>query len=172
MGESGMTESVLMWICLAVFALFLEILTKTFNMLALAIGFGVAALLAWMGFGVVLELVLGMGVTVGCLMWLRRSAMGHDLQEAEESRYSVMSDDGDEVYISQWDDSSQTEVIFKGRTWQAQLAKDSKATKGRFKVREVREGLLILESDTQPLREPSVLSAPNTVSARTPRSIR
>jgi membrane protein implicated in regulation of membrane protease activity len=137
----------MMWTCLAFMALFLEILTKTFNLLALAIGFGVAALLAWMGVGVVFELIVGAVVTGGCLMWLRRSAIGHELQEAEESRYSVMSDDGDGVHISQWDNLSQAEVVFKGRVWQAQLAQGTTATKGRFKVREVREGKLILEAN-------------------------
>ncbi len=142
-----MGGSFMMWICLLFIALFLEILTKTFNLLALAIGFGVAALLAWMGFGVVLEVILGGLVTFGCLIWLRRSRLGHDLQEAEESRHSVISDNGDEVHISQWDDPLQTKVVFKGRVWQAELAQGSKAVEGRFKVREVREGKLILEAD-------------------------
>lgn len=140
-----MSGSLMIWVVLALVAVFLEMLTRTFTLLAIAIGFGVAALFAWMGFGFVFELIVAVVVGGGCLWWLRRSPTGQALQEAEESRYSVISDDGDEVHISQWDSGDQVDVVFKGRNWEAKLAKGSQAHRGQYKVREVREGKLILE---------------------------
>jgi membrane protein implicated in regulation of membrane protease activity len=140
-----MSGSVMIWVVLAVIALFLEMLTRTFTLMALAIGFGVAALLGWMGFGFLLELIGGLIVGGLCMVWLRKSPKGQALQEAEESRYSVISDDGDEVYISKWDDGEQVDVVVKGHNWRAKLAPGSNPKRGMFKVREVREGQLILE---------------------------
>ena len=44
-----MSGSLMLWLVLSLFCIFLEMLTRTFTMLALAIGFGCAALLGWMG---------------------------------------------------------------------------------------------------------------------------
>ena len=140
-----MSGSLMIWVVLALVAVFLEMLTRTFTLMAVAIGFGMAALFAWMGFGFVFELIIAVVVGGGCLWWLRRSPAGQALQEAEESRYSVISDDGDEVHISQWDSGDNVDVVFKGRNWQAKLASGSQAHRGQYKVREVREGKLILE---------------------------
>ena len=140
-----MDGSLTIWVVLAVVSVFLEMLTRTFTMLALGIGFGLAALLAWMGFGFVFELIAAVVIGFGCVMWLRKSPTGQALQEAEESRYSVMSDDGDEVHISQWDAGDQVDVVYRGRTWEAKLAQGASRHRGQYKVREVREGKLILE---------------------------
>lgn len=135
----------MIWVVLALVAIFLEMLTRTFTLMALAIGFGVAALLAWMGFGFVIELIAAVIVGGACMVWLRRSSAGQALQEAEESRHSVMSDDGDEVHVSQWDAGDKVDVTFKGRIWQANLDKGASAHAGQYRVKEVREGKLILE---------------------------
>lgn len=140
-----MSGSLMIWLVLAVIAVFLEMLTRTFTLMALALGFGFAALLGWMGFGFIIELIGAVIVGGLGLMWLRKSPAGKALQEAEESRYSVISDDGDEVYISRWGEADSVDVVFKGRTWQAKLAKGSNQHPGQYKVREVREGKLILE---------------------------
>jgi membrane protein implicated in regulation of membrane protease activity len=138
----------MIWVVLALVAIFLEMLTRTFTLMALAIGFGVAALFAWMGFGFIIELIMAVIVGGGCMFWLRRSSTGQALQEAEESRHSVMSDDGDEVHVSQWDAGEKVDVTFKGRTWQAKLDKGANAHAGQYRVKEVREGKLILEEKT------------------------
>lgn len=135
----------MIWVALAVVSVFLEMLTRTFTLLALAIGFGVAALLAWMGFGLFFEVIAAVVVGLGCVMWLRKSPAGQALQEAEESRYSVISDDGDEVHVSQWDEGNKVDVVFKGRTWEARLASGGDPHRGQYRVKEVREGKLILE---------------------------
>jgi membrane protein implicated in regulation of membrane protease activity len=140
-----MSGSLTLWIVLSLFCIFLELLTRTFTLAALAIGFGCAALLGWLGFGFVIELLAAVLVGGGALLWLRRSPAGQALQEAEESMQSVISDDGDEVYISKWAPDNEVEVVFKGRTWNARLARGSKARAGAYKVHEVYEGKLILK---------------------------
>lgn len=140
-----MSGSLMLWLVLSLFCIFLEMLTRTFTMLALAIGFGCAALLGWMGFGFVIELVAAVLVGGGCVLWLRRSPTGQALQEADDSMQSVISDDGDEVYISKWAPDNQVDVVFKGRSWKARLARGSKPRAGNYKVLEVFEGKLILK---------------------------
>jgi membrane protein implicated in regulation of membrane protease activity len=138
------------WIVLTVVAVFLEMLTRTFTLLALAIGFATAGLFAWMGFGFPIELIVAALVSFGCMMWLRKSPAGKALQEAEESRYSVISDDGDEVHISEFDNGKHADVVFKGRHWEAKLAEGASPTHGLYRVLEVREGKLVLEEKPKP----------------------
>ncbi len=57
----------------------------------------------------------------------------------------MFDDDGDEVNITEWDSTNSAFVLFKGRTWQAQLAPGEQPHEGRYRIREVREGRLILE---------------------------
>ncbi len=140
-----MSGALTFWIVLASVALFLELITRTFALMMPAIGFGAAALLAWLDFGLVLQAVAAGTLLFFGLRWLHRSSAGKSLHEAEESRYSVFDDDGEEVSISEWDDANSVNVVFKGRTWEARLAAGEMARQGRYTVREVREGRLILE---------------------------
>ena len=146
-----MSGSLMFWLVLTMIAIFLEMLTRTFTLMTLALGFGTAALLSWSGFGIggqVLGFLLSGG---GAMPWLRRSDKGQELQElqeAEESRYSIMGDDGDVVHVSQWDTGDSVDITYRGRSWQAKLAKGQKARRGLYRVREVREGKLVLEEKT------------------------
>ncbi|MBK7653896.1 MAG: hypothetical protein IPJ18_00915 [Betaproteobacteria bacterium] len=140
-----MSGSLMFWLVLAMVAIFLEMLTRTFTLITVALGFGTAALLSWMGFGVVGQVMGFLLVGGGAMLWLRRSDKGQELQEAEESRYSIMGDDGDVVHVSQWDTGDSVDITYRGRSWQAKLAKGQKAHRGLYRVREVREGKLVLE---------------------------
>ncbi|MEY2952421.1 MAG: hypothetical protein RLZZ401_508 [Pseudomonadota bacterium] len=133
------------WLVLAMVAIFLEMLTRTFTLMTLALGFGFGAVLAWMGFGIVGQLVGVVLIGGSAMMWLRRSSKGQELQEAEESRYSIMGDEGDVVHVSQWDSPDSVDITYRGRSWQAKLAKGQNAHRGLYRVREVREGKLVLE---------------------------
>ena len=43
-----MSGSLMFWLVLAMVAIFLEMLTRTFTLMTVALGFGTAALLSWM----------------------------------------------------------------------------------------------------------------------------
>lgn len=140
-----MSGSLMFWLVLTMVAIFLEMLTRTFTLMTLAMGFGTAALLSWLGFGIVGQVIGFILIGGGAMMWLRRSDKGQELQEAEESRDSIMGDDGDVVHVSQWDTGDSVDITYRGRSWQAKLAKGQKAHRGLYRVREVREGKLVLE---------------------------
>lgn len=145
-----MSGTLVIWGALAIISVVIEMLSRTFTMLAVAIGCGVAALMSWMGFGFILELVGAVLVSAICMLFLRKTEAGKRLTEAEESRFSVMDNNSDEVHVSQWDDGNSVDISFKGHSWKAELAPGSKARRGQYKIKEVREGKLILEEAPEP----------------------
>lgn len=140
-----MSGTLMFWLVLTLIGVFLEMLTRTFTVLMLSLGFAIGAVLAWMGFGLIGQIVGAVVVGGAALFWLRRSAAGQELQEADESRYSIMGDDGDVVHVSQWDTGDTVDITYRGRKWSARLAKGEKAHRGLYRVKEVREGKLVLE---------------------------
>ena len=77
-----MSASLMFWLVLTMVAIFLEMLTRTFTLMTLALGFGTAALLAWLGFGIVGQVIGFLLVGGSAMLWLRRSDKGQELQEA------------------------------------------------------------------------------------------
>ncbi len=140
-----MDGSLMFWLGLLLVSLLVAMIARMTTMLALAVGSGIAALFAWIGFGFLIDLIVAVVVGFATLMWLRRSSQGQALLEAADSRPSVISDDGDEVNISRWDSAEEVRVTYRGHHWEAKLAPGSKAHSGKYKVSDVREGKLILE---------------------------
>ncbi len=155
-----MTGMMMFWGVLTLAALALVAATRIYPLLLPVAGFAGALMLALQGMGVLYQLasallLLGLGI----FFWVRRlrpekPLTPHPHPEAGPSRlsglgalsnFSAFSDEPDEVQVESWNADGDTSVIFRGRPWKARLAKGARAHAGLYKVREVRDGKLILD---------------------------
>jgi hypothetical protein len=151
-----MTALMIFWSVLAVAALAVAIITRITPLIISAFGFGIAAALAWLDYGLASQAgVAVLMLVVGIALWARQVKVPQEPypNEAGPSRlsglgalsnFSAFSDESDEVKVDKWD-GIDTTVVFRGRVWKAKLAKGAKAEPGLYKVREVRDGNLVLD---------------------------
>ncbi len=150
-----MTALMMFWSVLAVAALAVAVITRITPLIISAFGFGCAAALVWLDYGFAYQAgVAVLLLMVGIFLWARQVKIPQEHHnEAGPSRlsgmgalsnFSAFSDESDEVKVDKWDDT-ETTVVFRGRVWKAKLAKGARAESGLYKVREVRDGKLVLD---------------------------
>ena len=146
------------WLVLSIAALALAVVSRIYPLIIASFGFACAAVMGWMTLSIVTQGAVALALLSTALyLWLR-SPIEPDLhsQRAELmttrrsglgalSNFNAFSDEVDEVHVDHWDNPESTRVEFRGRTWTARLSKGSVAHIGIYKVREVRDGALILD---------------------------
>lgn len=151
-----MSGMLMFWLVLTVVALVLTAITRNAPFLLPGAGFGGAAAMAWSGVGLPYQIGLAVVLlAMGVLLAMRQTSVT-DAPRREMgpsrlsglgalSNFSAFSDESDEVQVDHWHTSDSTEVMFRNRLWKARLAKGAQARPGLYKVREVRDGKLILD---------------------------
>ena len=150
-----MTALMMFWSVLAVAALVVAVITRITPLVISAFGFGGAAVLAWLDYGFAYQASVAVLLLIVCIfLWTRQVKIPQEPHhEAGPSRlsgmgalsnFSAFSDESDEVKVDQWHDT-EASVVFRGRVWKAKLAKGARAEPGLYKVREVRDGKLVLD---------------------------
>lgn len=151
-----MSGMMVFWSVLAVVAVALTVITRNVPFLLPAAGFGGAAFMASTDMGLAYQIGLAVVLfAVGVLLAMRKTSVPDTpRREIAPSRFSglgalsnfsAFSDESDEVQVDHWHTSDSTEVMFRNRLWKARLAKGAQARPGLYKVREVRDGKLILD---------------------------
>lgn len=145
------------WMVLAVVMLALAVVTRIHPLMISTLGMVIATALAWQGMGVLVQLAcVAVAVGASVFLWFQQAKPqpSHQRESASASRlsglgalsnFSAFSDESDEVTVDEWDSRGQTVVYFRGREWKARVAKGAQARPGLYKVREVREGQLVLD---------------------------
>ena len=150
-----MTALLMFWSVLAVAALAVAVVTRITPLVISAFGFGGSAVLAWLDYGFAYQAGVAVLLLMVCIfLWVRQVKIPQEQHnEAGPSRlsgmgalsnFSAFSNESDEVKVDQWHDT-ETSVVFRGRVWKAKLAKGARAEPGLYKVREVRDGKLVLD---------------------------
>lgn len=139
-----MAESNVWWL-LAGAAVAVELVTGTFYLLMLAVGFAAAALAAHLGLAVALQLVTAAGVGGGAVAaW--HVLRGKKMQGAPaQSNQDVNMDIGQIVQIHSWHADDTTQLNYRGAVWTAQLLPGSKSDAGAYRIAQVVGSRLILE---------------------------
>ncbi len=152
-----MTGMMMFWMVLAIVMLALAVVTRIHPLMISTAGMAIASVLAWQGMGVLVQLacvVAAVGASV--FLWFKQTkpqpAIHREQPSASRlsglgalSNFSAFSDESDEVTVDEWDALGQTVVYFRGREWNARVAKGARARPGLYKVREVRQGQLVLD---------------------------
>lgn len=139
-----MAESTIWWL-LAGAAVAVELMTGTFYLLMLAVGFVAAALGAHLGLSATLQLVTAAIVGGGAVTaWhlLRGKKM---VGASAEFNQDVNMDIGQTVQVHSWHADGTASVNYRGAAWTVQLSAGSPAGAGAYKVVRVVGSRLIVE---------------------------
>jgi hypothetical protein len=149
-----MTTMLIVWLILVVAVLTLAVITRIYPLVMSSLGMTIAAVLAWQQISIGVQAGVALvSLVVGVFFWFRqtrpttlatRETTGHLSGLGGLSDYSAFSDGTDEVRVDSWEAKDQALVYFRGRQWKARLAKGAKARIGLYRVKEVREGWLVL----------------------------
>ncbi|MEC5213849.1 membrane protein implicated in regulation of membrane protease activity [Polaromonas sp. CG_9.5] len=140
-----MDTSTVWWI-LAGCAVAVELVTGTFYLLMLALGFTAGALGAYMGLAVIGQMLLAAAIGGGAVaVWhWRRSQSPAPL--AANANPDVHLDIGETVHVVRWNADGTASVYFRGAQWTA-VAADPAAISipGNFRIKEMRGNRLVIE---------------------------
>lgn len=151
-----MNGLVIFWGVLAIAGVAFAVVTRVYPLSFAAFGFAVASIVAMQDGALWMQALIAIVLLgVALYFWVRRtrldqlaerdSAHSHLTGIPSLSQFSVFSDETDEVNITQWNADGTTDIVFRGREWRAKLSRGAKAHAGVYKVREVRDGMLVLD---------------------------
>ena len=140
-----MDTSTVWWI-LAGSAVAVELVTGTFYLLMLALGFTAGALGAYMGLAVMGQMLLAAvvgGGSVAVWHWRRSQSPA---PVAANANPDVHLDIGETVHVVRWNADGTASVYFRGAQWTA-IAADSAGplSTGNFRIKEMRGNRLVIE---------------------------
>ena len=144
-------ESYWLWWGLAVLLGVLEMLTPTFYMLVLALGFVVAGLVAWTGGDFAFQLLAAAAVSVAGWFLLRRFGRRF-VRSPSRSGRDVLLDIGERVHVDRWDPDRRARVVYRGTDWAAELdPRDTLAAQpGEHVIQRIEGSRLILSRVAPP----------------------
>jgi membrane protein implicated in regulation of membrane protease activity len=132
------------WLAAAGVTVILELFSGTFYLLMIAIGLVAGAVVAFLGLGEVVALLVAAVVGVAATFLLRRSRYGKQQQRVQAERDpNVNLDIGQTVNVPAWQDGA-ARVMYRGALWDVELAPGSIAAPGPYTIREVRGSRLIV----------------------------
>lgn len=140
-----MAESTLWWL-LTGGAIAVELLTGTFYLLMLAIGFAAAAVSAHMGSSqtqqIVLAALVGGGSVVG---WHLRQTKRHKQEPPAQANANVNLDIGETVQIDAWNPDGTADVHYRGARWTAIHRQGVTPSAGTHRVAELVGNRLLVD---------------------------
>lgn len=139
-----MAESSIWWL-LAGAAVAVELMTGTFYLLMLAVGFAAAALVAHLGFSAVVQLVtasiLGGGAVIAWRVLRDKKKQGMPAQFNQD----VNMDIGQTVQVHSWHADGTASIKYRGAAWTAELLQGSSGGAGTYRIAQVIGSRLMLE---------------------------
>ncbi|CAN5473014.1 NfeD family protein [soil metagenome] len=121
-----------------------ELASGTFYLLMIAIGSLAASITAWLGFGVIVQIVVAavMGGGAAIVLYSFRKRRPRPLP-ARANR-DVNLDIGSRVDVGYWNANGSTEVSYRGANWQARYEGDGAPTPGPHVIRALDGNYLVL----------------------------
>lgn len=128
----------IVWWILAFALVALELTTGTFYLLVYGLAAAAAGIAAWLGMGLVAQLliaaVIGIAGTLALRKWRRAGATDEDLQDL---------DIGQSVAVEQWQ-GQRGQVKYRGALWDAEAKDDSVDISKPLFIRAVRGTILVV----------------------------
>lgn len=140
-----MAESTIWWLATGG-AIAVELLTGTFYLLMLAIGFAAAALAAQLGWSqtaqTVVAALVGGGAVVG---WHLRQMKRHRQEPAAQANANVNLDIGETVQVDDWNADGTADVHYRGARWTAMHRTGVTPSPGAHRVAEMIGSRLLVD---------------------------
>ena len=139
-----MAQATLWWL-LAGGAVAIELITGTFYLLMIAVGFAAAALAAHLGFSLVLQLIIAALVGGGAVVaWhLKRDRNRTELPA--QANANVNMDIGETVQVMEWNADGTANVHYRGTNWTVLHRAGVSPTTGLHRVAEVIGNRLLVD---------------------------
>jgi len=139
-----MSESTIWWL-LAGAAVAVELATGTFYLLMLAFGLAAAALAAWLGASLTVQLLVAAAVGGGAVVgWHLKRGREPEPIHASANR-DVNLDIGEVVHITSWNPDGTASIKYRGANWTAIPVEGAIPVAGPHRVREVIGNRLVVE---------------------------
>ncbi|MDX3905621.1 MAG: NfeD family protein [Pigmentiphaga sp.] len=132
------------WFGLMALALIGEVMSGTFYLLMVAVGFAVAGLAAWLGAGIAWQIVLCAAAVVLSMLLLKRLNVLKKRGGAPSRNANVNMDIGQTVKVEAWSEDRTARVWYRGAHWQAELAPGVEPVAGLYVIKEMRGNSLVL----------------------------
>ena len=140
-----MSESTIWWL-LAGVVVAAELLTGTFYLLMLAVGFAAGALAAYLGFALIGQMLIAAAIGGGGVAaWHWHRSKSPAPVSANANR-DVHLDIGEPVHVLRWNADGTASVHFRGAHWTAVAADPAvAASPGNFRIKEMQGNRLVIE---------------------------
>lgn len=138
------------WWVLALGIGILEMLTGTFYLLMLALGFAAGGALAALGGPLWAQCVAAAVVALAGSFWVRRSRAGAPSAGPSGRNPDVVADIGEQVRVEAWDAEGLARVQYRGTQWTASLAPGEAPVSGLYRIVELAGNRLILGRVSNP----------------------
>ena len=126
----------------------MEIFSGTFYLLMVAIGFAAGALMAWLGFAEITQVIVAAVVGLAATYALRKSKYGKPHRTDAARDPNVNLDIGQIVRIDDWQNIEGQQyvarVMYRGAMWDVDLEQNADPVPGLFTIREIRGSRLIV----------------------------
>ncbi|WP_175745792.1 NfeD family protein [Burkholderia ambifaria] len=120
-----------------------ELLTGTFYLLMIALGFLAGALLQLAGFALHVQLGAAAAVAIIAMIVLRRSGLGRKQKRDTSANPDVNLDIGSTVTVDAWHDG-RARVQYRGADWDVELATGERDDAHEYQVSAVRGNSLVV----------------------------
>jgi membrane protein implicated in regulation of membrane protease activity len=135
------------WFGIAALALIGEVLSGTFYLLLIAVGFAAAGFAAAMGTGLAVQIAVVAVITGLGLIVLRKTRFLKKREINAARNRDVVLDIGQTIMVTTWSDGNRAKIRYRGATWDARLAKGATPKPGPHKIVEMDGTVLILEPE-------------------------
>ena len=140
-----MAESTLWWLVTGG-TVAVELLTGTFYLLMLAIGFAFAALAAHLGWSLSAQIIVAAVVGGGAVVvWHLRQTKRHLQEPAAQANANVNLDIGETVQIEAWNADGTADVHYRGARWTAIHRSGVSPSAGAHRVAELIGNRLLVD---------------------------
>lgn len=132
------------WFGLMALALIGEVLTGTFYLLVVAVGFAVAALVALAELTVALQIVACAVAIAIAMVVLRKTGVLKKREVNASTNANVNMDIGQTMTVEAWTAQRTARVWYRGTHWEAELAADATPAPGVFVIIQTRGNTLVV----------------------------
>lgn len=132
------------WFGLMALALIGEVMTGTFYLLMVAVGFAIAGIAAWLGVELAWQLVLCAVSVIAAMLLLKRLNVLKKRGAPPSTNANLNIDIGQTVRVDAWNEDRTARVWYRGAHWQAELAAGAEPAAGLHVITEMRGNRLVL----------------------------
>ncbi|VCU72317.1 hypothetical protein PIGHUM_04416 [Pigmentiphaga humi] len=133
------------WFGLMALALIGEVMSGTFYLLMVAIGFAAAGIVAWAGVDIAWQLVVCAAAVLLAVLVLKRLNILKKRGSSAPSRNADLNMDiGQTVKVEAWDADGATRVWYRGAHWRAEAAPGVSPVPGLYVITELKGSSLVL----------------------------